>query len=143
MRNKDQILLENIYNSIYEDRKWYGTFYDMETISAETFHIHTKTGESDLTYEDMVDEGYNFYVAYFHPMSFHEGFAAVTFIRSEERPEKDIKDRHDNIIKPWEWQPLFDKELFQKDIEKALNDWNKYEMEAIEMDNPRVKGWGN
>lgn len=141
MRSKDQILLEGIYESL----KDWGELNDVESFNVTDF-IRDGRGIVDLTFDDMVKSGYKFYFAYFYPLSHHEGVANVIFTRSKKKPTEEILDDFTMgsiSIKPWEWHPLIDNKTFIKDIEKIVDKWNTHEGNAIEMDNPRVKGWGN
>jgi len=137
MRSKDQILLENLYEMISEDSNW----SDVESLSIDSFMTSGAGHPPTYTFKDMLKFGYKFYYAYFKPLSFHEGMAEVTFVRSNEKPTEEVAGTF-YYIQPEKFKPMLDEETFKKDLEKVYDEWNKHEMEAIGMDNPRVRGWG-
>jgi hypothetical protein len=136
MRDRDHILLEKAYDDMH-DKEW----DDVEEMLVDSFMTSGAGHPPIFNFKEMLNKGYNYYYPYFSALSFHEGLANVAFIRSKDRPTKDIELNY-RTISPEDLIPLSNEKTFKRDLEKVYDKLNEWEMKAIEMDNPRVKGWG-
>jgi hypothetical protein len=137
MKNKDQILLEDVYDLVLENYKW----KDVEELMVKSFMTSGGGHPPDYTFDQMLKMGYKFYYPYFRGLSHHEGMANVIFVRSDKKPTEEVAGDF-YFVEPEKFKPMLDEKTFKKDLEKVFDEWNEWEMDAIGMGNPRVKGWG-
>jgi hypothetical protein len=130
MNFKEYFLLEN--------EKW----NDVEEMTINFFMVSGGGHPASYTFKDMLKLGYTYYYPYFYALSHHEAMANVVFIRSKKRPTKEIEGDF-YTHQPENFLPMIDEESFKRELEKIYDKMNEWEMDAIDMGNPRVKGWGN